>query len=317
MRHLRDNGVYISGSNQKRQLINTGYYHGYKGYRFFKESSARLPVSSYQDINAIIQYDTNLKSLLYSKVMFLETALKNIVLNSIMLEINSSKISELFRIGVSSYKNSDATVPPIKKKKCQQNKLNLQVMIQSSIYKAYQNENPKITHFYNHPNHNDVPLWALFEILTMGNFGYLVSCLTVSIREKISTELGLKLSYDTNRTLLQTYIYLLKDLRNAIAHNDVVYDTRFKSFDAPKAAKTCLEQEINIKNIQFNSIIDYIILITYILKLLKITKTELKTFIRDFENITKEYQTSVKQAIYLKTTQADLNTKLENLKNFL
>ena len=190
-------------------------------------------------------------------------------------------------------------------------------MIQSSIYKAYQNENPKITHFYNHPNHNDVPLWALFEILTMGNFGYLVSCLTVSIREKISTELGLKLSYDTNRTLLQTYIYLLKDLRNAIAHNDVVYDTRFKSFDAPKAAKTCLEQEINIKNIQFNSIIDYIILITYILKLLKITKTELKTFIRDFENITKEYQTSVKQAIYLKTTQADLNTKLENLKNFL
>lgn len=36
MRHLRDNGIDISGSAQKRQLINTGYYHGYKGYRFFK-----------------------------------------------------------------------------------------------------------------------------------------------------------------------------------------------------------------------------------------------------------------------------------------
>ena len=35
MRHLRDNGIAISGSAQKRQLINTGYYHGYKGYRFF------------------------------------------------------------------------------------------------------------------------------------------------------------------------------------------------------------------------------------------------------------------------------------------
>lgn len=34
MRHLRDNGIDISGSSQKQQLINTGYFHGYKGYRF-------------------------------------------------------------------------------------------------------------------------------------------------------------------------------------------------------------------------------------------------------------------------------------------
>lgn len=34
MRHLRENGISISGSSQKQQLINTGYFHGYKGYRF-------------------------------------------------------------------------------------------------------------------------------------------------------------------------------------------------------------------------------------------------------------------------------------------
>lgn len=34
MRHLRNNGIAISGSSQKQQLINTGYFHGYKGYRF-------------------------------------------------------------------------------------------------------------------------------------------------------------------------------------------------------------------------------------------------------------------------------------------
>ena len=38
MKHLRDNGIAIKGSTQKRQLINTGYYHGYNittqfGYR--------------------------------------------------------------------------------------------------------------------------------------------------------------------------------------------------------------------------------------------------------------------------------------------
>ncbi len=38
MRHLRESGIDISGSLQKRQLINTGYFHGYKGYRFFKNT---------------------------------------------------------------------------------------------------------------------------------------------------------------------------------------------------------------------------------------------------------------------------------------
>ena len=35
MEHLRHNGIAISGDSQKQQLINTGYFHGYKGYRFF------------------------------------------------------------------------------------------------------------------------------------------------------------------------------------------------------------------------------------------------------------------------------------------
>ena len=92
MRHLRNNGISISGTSQKQQLINTGYFHGYKGYRFFVSSSNRLPFTSYNEINATIQYDTKLKSLLYGKMMFIETALKNIALNTIMTEINSSSV---------------------------------------------------------------------------------------------------------------------------------------------------------------------------------------------------------------------------------
>ena len=97
MRHLRDNGISISGSSQKQQLINTGYFHGYKGYRFFVSSSNRLPFTSYNEINATIQYDTKLKSLLYGKMMFIETALKNIALNTIMSEIDSSSIYRYVR----------------------------------------------------------------------------------------------------------------------------------------------------------------------------------------------------------------------------
>ena len=100
MRHLRNNGISISGTSQKQQLINTGYFHGYKGYRFFVSSSNRLPFTSYNEINATIQYDTKLKSLLYGKMMFIETALKNIALNTIMTEIDSSSVYDMYDKGM-------------------------------------------------------------------------------------------------------------------------------------------------------------------------------------------------------------------------
>ena len=76
MRHLRDSGITINGGKQKRQLINTGYFHGYKGYRFFQSSKNRLPFTSCDEVYATIQYDSELKALLYGKMMYIETAVK-------------------------------------------------------------------------------------------------------------------------------------------------------------------------------------------------------------------------------------------------
>ena len=167
MRHLRNNGISISGTSQKQQLINTGYFHGYKGYRFFVASSNRLPFTSYNEINATIQYDT----------------------------------------------------------------------------------------------------------------------------------------------------YALKDLRNAIAHNDVVYDTRFKKMDPSRPMKQCLILEMGMPYINFKTIGDYIILICYYLKLLKVSKTEIKSFIREFEKITREYEASVNPNVSAITIHPDLFSRLSILKN--
>ena len=91
---------------------------------------------------------------------------------------------------ISSYKNAPSNTPNDIKKKYQKNKLNLQGAIQNSIAAAYRKDNPKISHFYNNVNYNEVPIWAIFEILTMGDFGYLLSCLTMDMREKISRAIG-------------------------------------------------------------------------------------------------------------------------------
>ena len=258
MRHLRDNGISISGSTQKRQLMNTGYYHGYKGYRFFKSAGNPLPFTSYQELYATIAYDSALKSLFYGKMMFIETAVKNIALQGILENAKSESIQDILDRVVCSYNNSPESFTTDQKKRVQQCKLNLQRSIQSSLASAYSKGNPKITHFYNNPNYSGVPIWAYFEIMTMGDLGFFLSCLTFEVREDISKRVGLDLSNDTSRQLLFKYIYALKDLRNAIAHNAVVFDTRFRNIDPTRAMTSCLKSAVGLPYVNFKTIGDYV-----------------------------------------------------------
>lgn len=317
MRHLRDSGIAINGAKQKRQLINTGYFHGYKGYRFFENSQRRLPFTSYEEVYATIQYDSALKSLLYGKMMFIETAIKNIALESILVNANSESIQDMYDKVVSGYNNAPTNATIDQKRKMQQNKLNLQNSIQSSLANAYKKNNPKITHFYNNVGYSDVPIWALFEIMTMGDLGYLLSCLTYDVRDDISKRLGLNVASDTDRQLIYKYIYTLKDLRNAIAHNSVVFDTRFRNIDPNSAMKQCLKLEIGLPYVNFKTIGDYIILMSYYMKLLNVSKTEIKAFIRDFEKITDNYKASVNSNVAGIVIHPDLTARMNIMKNYL
>lgn len=317
MRHLRENGIAISGSVQKRQLINTGYYHGYKGYRFFQTASQKIPFTTYKEVYATIEYDSSLKSLLYGKMMFIETAVKNIALESILTIAKSESIQEIYNKIVTSYKNAPTGSTPEQKKRYQENKLNLQNSIQSSLASAYRKGNPKITHFYNNVGYSDVPVWALFEIMTMGDFGYLLSCLTYSVRDDISKRLGLNLACDTDRQLVYKYIYTLKDLRNAVAHNAVVFDTRFRNIEPTRAMKECLRQEFSLPYVNFKTIGDYIILMCYYLKLLHVPKTEIKAFIREFEKITADYLKKISGNVAAVVVHPDQASRIAKVKSSL
>lgn len=316
MRHLRDNGIEISGSKQKRQLINTGYYHGYKGYRFFKESTKPIPFTKYADVYATIKYDSDLKSLFYGKIMFIETAVKNIALERIMRDANSENIQDMLNTVVTGYNSFPSSTDTQTKKKAQANKLKLENNIQAALLKAYNQENPKITHFYNNMGYNSVPLWALFEIITLGDFAYLLSCLKFDTRDRIATDLGIRdISIDSNRELIYKYLYSIKDLRNAIAHNAVVFDTRFRKFDPSKAMKKYLQQEFKLPYIHFDTIGDYLILICFYLKHLSASKTEILGLIKEFEKIVNTYISSVDLNISNMVIHTDLKSRIEILKN--
>lgn len=317
MRHLRNNGITISGSKQKLQLRNTGYYHGYKGYRFFLTSTNRLPFVSYEEVYATIRYDSQLKNLLYGKMMFIETAVKNVALESILKHAGSESIRAMYDRTLSSYKNSPSGYTREQKKRAQQNKLKLEGMIHTNLTKAYRSDNPKITHFYDSISYSGVPLWALFEIMTMGDFGFLLSCLNYDVRNDISHQLGINVSADTDRQLVYKYIYTLKDLRNAIAHNDVVFDARFRRIDPTRAMRRCLEIEIGLQYVNFKTIGDYIILMCYFLKMLGVTKTEIRAFIREYERITKDFCKTVNPSVAKMVVRHDLFSRIGVLNKYI
>ena len=78
-----------------------------------------------------------------------------------------------------------------------------------------------------------------------------------------------------------------------------------------------ITQNGDIRNDSFKTIGDYIILMCYYMKLLKVSKIEIKAFIREFEKITDNYKQVVSPNIAALVIHPDLGSRMNVLKNFL
>ena len=81
--------------------------------------------------------------------------------------------------------------------------------------------------------------------------------------------------------------------------------------------KQCLKLEIGLPYVNFKTIGDYIILICYYLKLLKVSKTEIKAFIREFEKITDNYRQAVNHNVVDNVIHPDWKSRMEILKKYI
>ncbi len=163
----------------------------------------------------------------------------------------------------------------------------------------------------------NLPIWATFELLSFGEFGHFVSCLNQNCRTYISKKLGIRYSDDSNAMMPQRLSYATKDLRNAIAHNDVVFDTRFRTGNIDKQVGNAISNAAGVKGLTFETITDYLVLVIYQLKLLYVSKTEMKRIISGFEDIVEKLRSNVPISIFNQIIHTDNNAKLTKLKNFV
>lgn len=313
MKNMRDKkGIQIKGSLQKKKLRYMGYYHGYKGYRYCNSPTSLLPYTDFNELQAVYDFDMKIKAMLYPQIMFLETSLKNYALEIIINEAKSDRFADIYSTLLNDYKSYP--VGSEKYKNAISKRMNVRKKIYDDISRDYGNSNI-VTHYYD--KDCPVPIWAIFEIISLGEFGYFISSLNSNTRARISSSIGVKSSFDMDARLVEKIVFTLKDLRNAVAHNNTVFDTRFKTGKVSNRISRYIASETGISNITFNSIVDYVVLISFVMKLLQCTKTDITNFIKQFDEACEALRKAVPTTIYAKIIYTDTKNKLNALKNFL
>ena len=150
MKYLRNKkGIKISGTSDKRKLMNIGYYHGYKGYRYINKPSNQINYSNFEELLAVYDFDMQLKALFYPYIMQIETALKNYVLEIIISEIKSESFTDIYSKILDNYKMFSPKKDKDKFKKEFKKLLDLRNRIYKIQTEAYSNNKKIVSHFIN------------------------------------------------------------------------------------------------------------------------------------------------------------------------
>ena len=312
MSYIRKNkNISISGSIQKKKLRYMGYFHGYKGYRYCREAHDIFAFSDFNELQAVYDFDMRIKSVFYPQIMFIETVLKNYALECIIDRDKTERFADVFSKSLTYYKSYP--VGSSKYKDQMLKRLKFRDHVFSSISRDY--KRPIVSHYYD--KDESVPIWAIFELLTLGEFGTLVSCMDVSLKSKFSKSIGVKVRMDPDGKLPEFFIFAIKDLRNSIAHNGVVFDTRFKTASINNRLATYINSETSITNVSFDTIVDYLILLVVILKGLNCSKTTMYNFVSEFEKACEVLRKQIPTSIFNKILFTDTRKKITQLKKYI
>ena len=177
MRYLREEkGISISGSSQKRKLMNIGYYHGYKGYRYIGKASNSIHYTNFDELMAVYEFDAQLKALFYPYVMQIETALKSYVLEVVVSQVNSDSFIDVYNKLLDNYKafsTAGSVYSDFKQRKKAEDKFKYELKrrldLRNRIYKvqtdAFGNGNKIAEHYLN--NDMNLPIWAIYELVIL------------------------------------------------------------------------------------------------------------------------------------------------------
>ena len=313
MKHIRKNHkIHIEGTKDKKDLLNMGYYHGYKRYRFIRSRSQTQPFVEFSQIKAIHEFDMELKTLIYPLLMKLETCLKNKMIDCLVSNSNHD-IESIYREKMLGYQDYEQGTPDYTKRL--RERLKLRNMIDQTIAYYYE-KNPAITHFIH--NSRSIPLWAFVESLSLGQFGEMLKPLSKDHRLKICRSVNLESSsYNEDGRLLESFVFALTDLRNATMHNGPVFDASYRQDGVPRRIKRYVVNETGMESITFNSILDDILVLLFLLKKQGYKKRELSKALTMFKELKEQLKSKIPDSTYYSLLGNNTDSKIKDFTDFL
>lgn len=313
MKYLRSKHHISVKSTQAQSLRNMGYYHGFKGYRFIRTPKQRILFSSLDEVIALNKFDMQLKTLFYPKVMFIENALKSYVIESTLKNAKTENLDAIFSKSITNYRSY--TIGSKTYHQQYAKRMTLKGKINNALLRDYGNKKQTVNHFFDADK--SIPIWAVFESLTLGEFGTFFSCANSNIKLSTSTLLRLPSHLDSDGKITEYIIYVLKDLRNAVAHNNIIFDTRFRTGKINHRLVSLLETEITIHNLDFKFIYSYIILLIYILRKMGESKTSCRHFLNTYITLADELRNQLPANVCNQILGTQQRPHLQQLQYFI
>ena len=181
---------------------------------------------------------------------------------------------------------------------------------------AYKRSNVIVRHYYDAPGES-VPLWALMEVITLGHFGRFLEQLSSPVLKSVAESWGLR---RRDVDLLPHLVYAVKDVRNCVAHDGTLFDTRFKTARIRDQIPALMVREISLPpsvTIQFDTITDYLVLIVYLSRCLGVPKREAGRLIKRYSMHAEELRNRVPMRIFDMIVHTDNRAKIGHVSRWV
>lgn len=199
-------------------LLRKNYYNSANVYGKYLQnpfnSNIFVPGASFYEITSLYYFEKNVRDIMFSNIINVEANIKSTIshlFSGHFSDCHAYLKKESYEL---SYKNAESDLNY------------LLSSINKIIDKNYNIDSPADNSIDHHlRNYGELPLWVLINYLSFGQVCYFYKLLPKDLKEKIAKSFSfmLRKSYDKminfSSDYFEEYIFAIKDLRNAIAHD--------------------------------------------------------------------------------------------------
>lgn len=187
------------------------------GKPFLSKKNKYIEEAIFDQIYNFYKFDKNLSSLFLSYILHIESSFKTAISHTVSSKgENGHKEESYLNISIFSEKSKN------NKEKSEQELENDQKLLDDLKYTIDNSNKLYIKH--NRNKYGNVPFWVLCNEMDFGQTIYYYEKLPEKDRNKVSLKMrDGNIEVKLSLTQFKSALYMLKDLRNLIAHNEVFY----------------------------------------------------------------------------------------------